>query len=239
MEIFYDISSQDIPPVAEENLQAISAFLHKYLTYDNPLLHTTDSAESGILEDVKVSILEIVILYTQKYEEYFGSLIGRFVETSWTLLITVGADTKYDILVSKALQFLTAVTKIRAQAESFSSAEVLSQVVEGVILPNVTLRDSDMELFEDEPIEFIRRDLEGSDSDTRRRAATDFLRQLLEHFEQLVTEVVSKYVNHYLSDYNKDQENSWKSKDTAVYLFSAVAAKGAITTGQGVQTTNP
>jgi len=30
---------------------------------------------------------------------------------------------------------------------------------------------SDEELFEDDPLDYIRRDLEGSDSDTRRRSA--------------------------------------------------------------------
>jgi exportin-2 (importin alpha re-exporter) len=111
-------------------------------------------------------------------------------------------------------------------------------VVEKVILPNVSLRESDIEQFEDEPIEYIRRDLEGSDADTRRRAATDFLRKLLEKFEILVTQVVGRYISHYLDAFNKNPSGEWKSKDTAVYLFSAIAAKGTITTTHGVKTTN-
>lgn len=96
---------------------------------------------------------------------------------------------------------------------------------------------SDEELFEDDPIEFIRRDLEGSDSDTRRRASTDFLRQLLEQFDKTVTEVVYKYINHYLQDYNSNPKANWRSKDTALYLFSSIAAKGT-TERKGVTHTN-
>lgn len=114
----------------------------------------------------------------------------------------------------------------------------MGQVVEKVILPNVSLRESDIEQFEDEPIEYIRRDLEGSDADTRRRAATDFLRKLLEKFEGLVTGVVGRYITHYLDAFSKSPSTEWKSKDTAVYLFSAIAAKGVITTTHGVKTTN-
>lgn len=110
-------------------------------------------------------------------------------------------------------------------------------MVEKIILPNMTLRSSDEELFEDDPIEFIRRDLEGSDSDTRRRAATDFLRQLLEQFDQSVTQVVWKYITHYLQDYSKDPKANWRSKDTALYLFSSIAAKGS-TERKGVVHTN-
>jgi exportin-2 (importin alpha re-exporter) len=238
LKLFYDLSCQDLPPAFEETLPVISALLHKYLVYDNPLLHTDDDTESGILEYVKAGIFEVLTLYVQKFEDVFGPLLGQFVGSSWQLLTTTGSDTKYDILVSRALQFLTSVAKIQAHAQSFNDEATLNEVVEKVILPNLALRESDIELFEDEPIEFIRRDLEGSDSDTRRRAATDFLRQLMEQFEKPVTDVVSKYINHYLQDYARDKAANWKSKDTAVYLFCSIAAKGASTAAQGVKTTN-
>jgi len=238
IKLFYDLSCQDLPPVFEDHLQAVAALLHKYLVYDNPFLHTDDDSESGVLEYVKAGIFEALILYVQKYEDAFGPLLPQFIGSSWNLLTTVGTETKYDILVSKALQFLTSVANLRQHAEAFNNQETLGQVVEKVILPNLSLRESDIEVFEDEPIEFIRRDLEGSDSDTRRRAATDFLRQLMEQFEKLVTDVVSKYINHYLQEYAKDRNNNWQSKDTAVYLFSSIAAKGTATAAQGVKTLN-
>ena len=238
VKLFYDLSCQDLPPIFEENLPAITSLLHKYLTYENPLLTTDDESEAGPLEHVKAGICEVLVLYVQKYEDAFGPLLAQFITSSWNLLTTVGPEPRYDLLVSKALQFLTAVTHSREHAENFNNEQVMAQVVEKVILPNLRLRPSDLELFEDEPIEFIRRDLEGSDSDTRRRAATDFLRQLMEQFERLVTDVVSRYIEHYIGDYAKDPAQNWQSKDTAVYLFSSIAAKGVVTTAQGVKSTN-
>lgn len=238
MKLFYDLSSQDLPPIFEDNLQGISSLLHKYLTYDNALLHTDDDTESGVLEYVKAGIFEALTLYTQKYEDAFGPYLQQFIGSSWQLLTSLGPDTKYDILVSKALQFLTSVAKISQHAQAFNNEATLNEVVEKVILPNLTLRESDVEMFEDEPIEFIRRDLEGSDSDTRRRAATDFLRQLMEQFEQLTTTVVQRYIDHYLQHYAADRGENWKSKDTAVYLFSSIAATGHTTAGAGVKTLN-
>ncbi|RAL67520.1 hypothetical protein DID88_008275 [Monilinia fructigena] len=200
---------------SRDNIEDLSKLLHKYLTYENPLLATDDDSESGPLEFVKAGICEVSTLYMQKYEDAFGRLCEPFITSAWSLLTTIGPETKFDILVSKALHFLTAVASLDKHAQNFNNGDILSQVVEKVILPNVSLRETDIEQFEDEPIEYIRRDLEGSDADTRRRAATDFLRKLLEKFEPLVTE------------------------NTAVYLFSAIAAKGVITAGQGVKTTNP
>jgi len=238
MDLFYDLSCQDLPPVFEENLGAISGLLLKYLSYDNNLLHTDDDSEAGLVDALKAGIFESLQLYVQKYEDAFGQHLGQFVQSSWQLLTTIGTETKYDLLVSKALQFLTSVVRIKQHAAAFENKDTLAQVVEKVVLPNISLRESDVELFEDEPIEFIRRDLEGSDSDTRRRAATDFLRALMEQFEQLTTDVVNQYINHYLADYAKNPAENWKSKDTAVYLFSSIAAKGTTTSVKGVTSTN-
>lgn len=212
--------------------------LHKYLTYDNPLLDTNDDNDVGQLELVKSGILEVLSLYVQKYDDAFGIHVQPFIKSTWNLLTAVGTETKYDILVSKALQFLTSVTRISEHARSFDDESIMEQVVERVILPNLALRDTDVELFEDEPIEFIRRDLEGSDNDTRRRAATDFLRQLLSKFEKMVAKIVFKYIDHYLAEYSSDAKGKWKSKDTAIYLYSSIAIKGAVTTSQGVKSTN-
>lgn len=238
VKLFYDLSCQDLPPIFEDNLADVTSLLHKYLTYENPLLTTDEDSESGPLEFVKAGICEVTTLYMQKYEDAFGKMCQPFITSTWTLLTTIGPETKYDILVSKALHFLTAVASIDSHAQHFNNDDTLGQVVEKVILPNVSLRESDIEQFEDEPIEYIRRDLEGSDADTRRRAATDFLRKLLEKFETMVTNVVGRYIQHYLSSFSKNPSEEWKSKDTAVYLFSAIAAKGVITANHGVKTTN-
>ena len=214
------------------------SFLHKYIVYENSLIRTNDDTQPGLLEYVKAGIFEILTLYVQKYEDVAGPLLSQFVSSTWNLLTNVGEETKFDYLVSKALQFLTAVAQIKHHAESFNNTDVLGQVIEKVVIPNMALRDSDMEIFEDEPIEFIRRDLEGSDSDTRRRAATDLLRQLMLQFEKLLTDIVTNYIQFYLSEYIEDKINNWKAKDTSVYLFSSIAIKGTATSKDGVKTTN-
>lgn len=238
LKLFYDLSCQDLPPDFADQMGEIAGLLLKYLVYDNSLLHTDDEGEAGPLENTKADIFEALSLYVGKYYDDFGNHVRKFVESSWTLLTTTGPEPKNDILVSKALQFLTSVTRIDEQAQTFSDTGTQTQIVEKVILPNLALRDSDIEMFEDEPIEFIRRDLEGSDSETRRRAATDFLRQLVEKFEHSVTTVVMSYVEKFLADCTSNPKANWRSKDTAVYLFTSIAAAGVSTASHGVTKTN-
>ena len=56
------------------------------------------------------------------------------------------------------------------------------QVCEHIILPNLGLTQDLVELFEMNWVEYVRRDTEGSDQDTRRRAATDLVRSLTAKF---------------------------------------------------------
>ncbi|RGB41994.1 exportin-2-like protein [Rhizophagus diaphanus] len=235
LKLFYDLNWQDLPPFFEDNKDECMSFLHKYLTYNNPLLDSMSEDEAGPLEKVKAIICEICALYATKYEEVF-TMLQTFVETVWTLLTTTGLESKYDILVSKAMAFLSKVVKLERYSSLFAKQEILTQFCEKIILPNMYYRPIDEELFEYDPIEFIRRDLEGSDSDTRRRSASDFVRSLMTYFQKDITTIIWTYINQYLQRYTENPRN-WKDKDAAIYLLTSIAAPGS-TTKHGVTTTN-
>ena len=238
LQLFTDLSCQDVPPVVEDNLAGISSLLLKYLSYINPALESDDEDEAGPLQTTKANIFEALIMYVGKYYEDFAAHVQAFIQSSWTLLTTIGPEPKNDLLVSKALQFLTSVTANHEQAQNFSDQNVQSQIIEKVVVPNIALRDSDIETFEDEPIEFIRRDLEGSDSETRRRAASDFLRVLSDKFEDSATTIAMTIIDQLLQEYKSNPSSSWRQKDTAVNLYYAIAAKGASTASHGVVSVN-
>lgn len=236
--LYYDFNCQDIPEFFEDNIQVGMGILHKYLAYTNPLLDDPDETEhASTLTKVKSSIQELVQLYTARYEDVFGPMINEFIQITWNLLTSMNSQPKYDILVSKSLSFLTAVSRIPKYFEIFNNEYAMNNIAEQIILPNVTLRESDIELFEDDPIEYIRRDLEGSDTDTRRRACTDFLKELKEKNEQLVTNVFSSHIERFFNEYQSDPSTNWRYKDLCVFLFTALAVNGNVTS-TGVSSTN-
>ena len=113
------------------------------------------------MENIKTEICSIIDVYAKRYEDDFPKL-SVFVETVWELLVSTSLETKNDFLVSKAIGFLTSIVKPARHREMFSNAETLKLICSKIVIPNMTLRDSDIELFEDDPIDYIRRDLEGS-----------------------------------------------------------------------------
>ncbi|GAB5586714.1 importin-alpha export receptor [Umbelopsis nana] len=224
VKIFYDLNCQDLPEFFEDNMAYFMELLHKYLTYSNSNLDSDDEDEAGVLEKVKAGICEIIELYTQRYEEEFQQL-PTFFTTVVQLLMGISQEPKYDVLASKALSFLTSVVRLHKYAGIYGAQDTLTQLCEKIALPNMALRTIDEELFEDDPIEYIRRDLEGSDSDTRRRAAADFVRGLMEHFESQVTNIFLGYIQHYLQQHATNPDAHWKDKNTAIFLLTAIATK--------------
>lgn len=123
----------------------------------------------------------------------------------------------------------------------------------GIVVPNVELRgifsfiaffyiyslnsisDHEIEQFEDDPLEYIRVDLSvpavstgGGDGTTRRHAAADVLRALVNaDLEAETTAVVLNIVSQDLQAYRSNPSENWKQKDRAIFLISAIAARGS------------
>ncbi|XP_035207759.1 exportin-2-like [Stegodyphus dumicola] len=235
--IFYSLNFQDIPEFFEDNIKTWMENFLKLLVINNELLKTGEDEDAGLLEQLKSQICENIGLYAQKYDEEFADYLPNFVTAVWSLLTTTGQQIKYDLLVSNAIHFLSSVAERSNYKHLFEASDVLSSICEKVIIPNMEFRDSDEELFEDNPEEYIRRDIEGSDVDTRRRAACDLVKALAKHFEAKITSVFSAYVNAMLQNYIKDPNTHWKSKDAAIYLVTSMTAKGQ-TARHGITQTN-
>ncbi|CDO91705.1 unnamed protein product [Kluyveromyces dobzhanskii CBS 2104] len=238
VKLYYDLNCQDIPAFFEDNMSVGMSIMHKYLNYQSALLEdASEDEEASVLSKVKASIAELVQLYISRYQEEFDPMVDNFIQTTWNLLVSLTPQPKFDILVSKCMTFMTAVARVPKYFELFNAESAMNSIVKEIILPNVTLRESDEELFEDDPIEYIRRDLEGSDSDTRRRACTDFLVELKEKNESLVTNVVMIHIKAFFEQYNNNPILNWKHKDLCLYLFTSLAINGKITNA-GVTSTN-
>jgi exportin-2 (importin alpha re-exporter) len=224
--VFNSLNSQDLPEFFEDNMQTWMGAFNKLLTTDVPLLKTSDDEDAGVLEQLRSQICDNLGLYAQKYDEEFGPYMPQFVTAVWELLVTTGLQTKYDSLVSNSLQFLRTVADRNHYRHLFEDPNVLASICEKVIIPNMDFRTSDEELFEDNPEEYIRRDVEGSDVDTRRRAACDLVRTLSQNFEAKIMEIFGQYLQVLLNKFQAAPAANWRAKDTAIYLVTSMASKG-------------
>lgn len=225
--VFYSLNYQDLPEFFEDNMQIWMTSFLKLLTTDVECLKTGEDEESGVLELLRSQICDNIGMYAQKYDEEFGPYMPQFVTSVWELLCKSGIQTKYDSLVSNALHFLSIVADRNHYKHLFEDPNLLASICENVVIPNMDFRVSDQELFEDNPEEYIRRDIEGSDVDTRRRSACDLVKTLSQKFEQKIFAIFGEYIYVLLKKYNEQPAVNWRSKDTVIFLVTSMAARGA------------
>lgn len=222
--IYLSLITQDLPEFFEDRLSDWLPFFIELLQIQVEL----KDAPSAI-EDMKSEICEIASLFVQRYSDAENSIeyTQKFAQQIWNLLVTTDQDIKHDTLVSTAIRYLVTVAQRPESRGLFQEPGVLNLICERIIIPNFLLREIDEELFEDDPEEYVRRDIEGSDIDTRRRAACDLVQALCKFLEPQMFEAFGRFIENTLSSYRSNKEINWKHKDLAIFLYSSMAIKGS------------
>ncbi|KAK2650059.1 hypothetical protein Ddye_017548 [Dipteronia dyeriana] len=223
--IFYSLNFQELPEFFEDHMKEWMGEFKKYLTTSYTALESSSDG-LAVVDELKAAVCENISLYMEKNEEEFQGYLNDFALAVWTLLGNVSQSSSRDRLAVTAIKFLTTVS-ISVHHTLFSGEGVIPQICQSIVIPNVRLRDEDEELFEMNFVEFIRRDMEGSDIDTRRRIACELLKGIATNYKQKVTEVVSVQIQNLLSSFAANPVGNWKDKDCAIYLVVSLATKKA------------
>lgn len=236
LSVFYSLNSPGLTAEFEDHLSTWMDCIHKLVTLPAVAGAQQDEDEEAPVDACKAMACECLSLFMERNEEEFAGFLETFVESVWKQLVDVGQGVGQDRLAMAAISFLTTVAK-SVHYTLFKGEEILKQVCQGVIIPNIRLREGDIELFEMNWVEYVRRDAEGSDSETRRRAASELVKALVEKFPSETTQLFSGYVGALLSEAAADPAGKWQAKDAAMYLVTALAAKTK-TSAAGATTTN-
>lgn len=236
--IYFSLNWQDIPEFFENNIQVWMSEFGFYLSYSNPLLiNNNEDMIPGPIEKLQANIIENLNLYASKYEEEFAPFLDNFTQLIWQMLITVPSKPKYDSLATNGIVFLTSVCAKEMNKGLFTET-ILQQIIEQIVVKNLTATDDDEELFEMNASDYIRKDMEGSDQNTRRRCAMELVRALLKFFSEAVTKMCLNYITALLEQYQQSNMTNWRAKDAALHLVLAasVMSSSALT---GASTLNP
>lgn len=198
----------------------------KYLTTSYPALESSGADGVAVVDELRAAVCENINLYMEKNEEEFQGFLNDFALAVWTLLGNVSQSSTRDRLAITAIKFLTTVST-SVHHTLFASDGVIPQICQCIVIPNVRLREDDEELFEMNYVEFIRRDMEGSDLDTRRRIACELLKGIATHYGDAVKSIVSAQIQSLLGSFAANPGANWKDKDCAIYLVVSLATKKA------------
>ncbi|KAL7465328.1 hypothetical protein ACHAXS_005653 [Conticribra weissflogii] len=107
----------------------------------------------------------------------------------------------------------------------FSKNDYKSHSFNSILVLPFGIRQVDEERFEDNPQEFILSDMEGSDTESRRKCAQELLRAMCRQFEPQTTRICSEHVSQMLAAFHADAANQWRNKDVAIHLMLGISIK--------------
>lgn len=224
--IFYSLNVQELPEFFEDHMPEWMGEFQKYLTTRYPVLESSGPDGLVLVDELRAAVCENISLYMEKNEDEFKDYLDKFASAVWSLLGDVTQSSSRDRLAITAIRFLTTVST-SVHHKLFEGEGVIQQICQSIVIPNVRLREDDEELFEMNYVEFIRRDMEGSDLDTRRRIACELLKGIATYHKAEVTAIVSAQIQNLLSSYAANPAANWKDKDCAIYLVVSLATKKA------------
>ena len=239
VKIFYSISCYDLAEYFERKLSEWTADMLELLAIRSPNGSADDDddgdARPGLLARLQRVICEIATIHAERYDEEFAAYVPGFLDAIWLLLCSLKAGPRDDALAVSGMRYLAAVAGSTNKAHLTTPA-VLQSVCANVIVPSMQCRADDEELFEDDARGYIRRDAEGSNACTRRRAAHDLVVALLHAHSTEVTRIIAGNVKALLAAAGSDP-NGWRAKDAAIALLTSVAVKASLA-AQGVTEVN-
>lgn len=238
-EIFYSFNSFTIPQYFEENLAPWMAPFRNFISTKENLGDVFAEPNNREViterERLRTSIISCVSIYAERYEEEFKPYFSTFLNEIVKLLMSTQLHSRYDEMVINGLNFLGKAVMKKANKQIFQSPSTLRSMIQSVVYPNLMMHQYDVNEFEDNPEEFIRRDIEGSDKFTRRKASRDLLRNMRHHFDVEVTDLVLQVIQNLLAKYkaNPSIQANWIGKETALQLYLATSVTG-FTVARGV-----
>ena len=232
LEIYYSLNVVDIPEFYQDHITDWMSGSIQILGI--PSSSSRDDSP-GPIENLKSHVCENLALYADKYQEPFEPFVQTCVKTVWGLLVGLDCnEQRFDHLVASGIKFLSSSANTKWANSPFDETEALVQICEKLVLPNIQLRDVDVELFTDNPDDYIRKDLQSADSDTRRRSAVDLVKSLSKFYEDQTTSTLISYIKNLLENFS----GNIRARDACIQLVTAIAAKGE-TRALGVSVVNP
>lgn len=240
--LYYDLNYITLPAYFEDHLKEWMTLFQLYLKIDCTtgiyiyiniyfslyiyiFIYYCIDANKSILIELQESIIDSIILMSEKNQEEFEPYYTEFSKIIWELCIKLKEDEIYDNLAITTMKFLGSIIT-KEQYYRIFEGDTLISLLTSIIYVNLQFREIDEDNFENNPIEYIRRDAEGSDSYTRRRSARELIQNTLKYYSNEVFANAIDYLNKMNQNYVLNKLENWRNKDVCINLIIALCGKG-------------
>ncbi len=225
MSIFYSLNYQDFPEFFEDHLKEWITILNDVVLLPNKTskTNTIDPSLKELVSKVKAKTLKNINLYYSNYYEDVEEYVNQFCSTVWTLMCASKISDSYSKLMKELLDFFK--WGFQMQRIKNLSMEQLNQIIENIILPNLTMTDTERDDYMDNPLEFLKIEFEEYDMSSNKYYSINLLQLIISNYPDVNKQIIAPKINYFLSEYNKDKKKQCYKKIMAINLLFASCIK--------------
>ncbi len=172
LNIFQSLNAQDFPEFFEDNLQSWFQILKGAIDFSIPI-SSNDSALHRLYIKVKKVVMRALNFYCNNYYEDFAQYHDSFLGSVWNLFTQVKPEQKYEKLIKQLLDYYQNLFKYN-RASGFDG-NAIQTLINNLIIPEMKLTAKELDDFEDNPINFLKIELEEIDMDSSKSRYKLFL----------------------------------------------------------------
>lgn len=218
IQIFYSLNFQDFPEYFEDHLREWIEILCNCIRFkcEVPALYDEFIA-------LKTKTLKSINLYFSNYFDDITDYYTQFYPLIWDLNFLAQKSDSYSRFTKELLQFYG--SNIQYQRIKNLKPEDINTMIQNLILPNLKMSDNEKEEFEDNPVNFLKSELQEADLESNKYYAINLLKSLINLYSDLINAYINPTIGAMLNQYYTSKDKNWNDKITAINLMFATYIK--------------
>lgn len=165
--LFHQINYQDFPEFFEDNLNSWMNILKAAIEFTLPQNFFNDLIIFKTFLRLKTKTMRALNLYCYNYYEDFKDYHDSFIQPVWNLLLITKNDDVYHKLTKELLEYYKLLfNNDRINSQSFNVTEISQHIIQNLIIPNMKLCSKELDDFEDNPVNYMKVELEEVDMES-------------------------------------------------------------------------
>ncbi|CAM40492.1 putative CAS/CSE/importin domain protein [Leishmania braziliensis MHOM/BR/75/M2904] len=227
VECLRDITSLDLGDEFIERIGSIVSMYNQCLTTVMAQSALCGGHASAMIE-MNSAVIACMTHWLNSFDEDFENFAPQFIEVVIGMLAShMSSDLSMDDLAVCCLELVSSACRGTTRSH-LNTREKLQYILQFIILPNLALCEDDLDTYTSDPDEYVKRNMEGSNFHTRRRAAVELVRSLLLYLPEVARPLLAEVTTELLRTAHGD----WRAKDTAIYLAFVLVVDGQLVNTQ-------
>jgi len=165
--LFHQINYQDFPEFFEDNLYSWMNILKASLDFNLPQSFLSDKNIFKTFLKLKTKTMRSLNMYCYNYYEDFKDYHDSFIESVWNLLLIIKNDDIYYKLTKELLEYYKVLfNNDRINIQNLNLNEISQHIIQNLIIPNMKLTSKELDDFEDNPVNYLKVELEEVDMES-------------------------------------------------------------------------